>query len=392
MIGISSLPVNAKALSEISSLSVMIVAGDISGDIHASSVVKQLFSDFPGSKIWGIGGPAMQKEGFNALMPFEPFNRMGFVEVFKNLPFFLDAKKKLVREMVTRKPNCLICVDYPGFNMPLLKVAYKLGIPVIWYIAPMVWAWKQKRAVTLARYASHIACIFPFEVQYFSPFTSNVSFVGNPLVEAIEKENGEVLSSEIKATNMAIVPGSRWQEVENTLVPMIDSYKELKKSFPQLQGTISHCGRLPIGFYQNAIKDTDLKISDEPLRTILSRSQIALVTSGTATLETALLGVPLVTAYKTSWINYTLFKNFLKIPYISLPNIIAGERIIPECIQYDMTAQKMAEELRRLLSDQSLYSSTKKRLIGLSNLLGSKKPSLQLSSILKSIVEPSANF
>lgn len=368
-----------------SPLSVMFIAGDVSGDIHASPVVRQFLQDYPGAQIWGIGGPRMQEQSFDAIMPFQPFNKMGFVEVLRNLPFFLNARKKLRSEMAKRKPDCLVCVDYPGLNMLMMKDAHKLGIPVIWYIAPMVWAWKQKRAVTLAQYASHIACIFPFEVKYFSAFTSQVSFVGNPLIEAIE--NDEFTKQEQNGKlHLAIVPGSRWQEVKKTLIPMVQTFQLLKNKFPELQGSISHCADLPLSFYEDVSRNTGLKIVKEPLRALLSRSDLALVTSGTATLEAALLGVPMVSVYKTSWLNYSIFKHVLKIPYISLPNIIAGERVIAECIQNDMTPSVMAKELSDIICNEKKNSFMKSRLGEIKRILGSKKPSTELSLILKNIV------
>lgn len=376
----------SKKNSSGSSFSVMVIAGDVSGDHHASSFVRQFFKNFPDSQIWGIGGPKMQAEGFRTLMPFEPFNKMGFVEVFKNLHFFLKTKKDLVKKMNSLKPDCLVCVDYPGFNMPMMKAAYKAGIPVVWYIAPMVWAWKQNRAKILGKFTSHIACIFPFETSYFSPYTPNVSFIGNPLVEAINDESLKV-SDQSTLSRLAIVPGSRWQEVQNNLTSMVESFKLLKQSFPHLNAVVSYCGNMPISFYEKAIENTGIKIETGPLRDLLSNCDIALVTSGTATLEAALLGVPLVTVYKTSWTNYVIFKRLLKIPYISLPNIIANEKIISECIQNDMNPQKMAEEVSKFLTDRQYYKNVKDKLIALRNLLGSKRPSEQLCSILKKILQ-----
>ena len=186
--------------------SIMFVAGDPSGDKHASFVVKRLKDEVPESDIWGIGGPGMQSAGLRTLMPFEPFNRMGFIEVALHISFFLHAKKQLINEMKKNRPDCLVCVDYPGFNMQLMKAASEMKIPVVWYIAPMVWAWKAKRAQILAENTAHIACIFPFEVCYFKPFTNNVSFVGNPLVEAMNTEQKYQRKNHRTCTKIAIAP------------------------------------------------------------------------------------------------------------------------------------------------------------------------------------------
>lgn len=367
----------------------MIIAGDISGDVHASGVVRELWSDFPEMNIWGIGGPKMQAEGFSALLPFEPFNRMGFLEVISHLPFFLSAKKLVIDEMKSRRPDCLILVDYPGFNMPVMKAAHSLGIPVLWYIAPMVWAWKRKRAEVLGKLATHIACIFPFEVQYFTPFTSSVSFVGNPLMESVSKISGKKDSLDEGEIDLAIVPGSRAQEVKKMLPEMISAYRILKECYPRVKARVSRCGPVSEQFYRDAIRGTDANLFDGNLRELLRRSDLALVTSGTATLETALEGVPMVIAYRTSMVTYHIFKRLLRIPHIGLPNIIAGERIVPECIQEKSDAEQMAAELQGYIENPETYRSTLSRLSGLRDLLGSKKPSREVSDIAGEIIRRS---
>ena len=196
----------------------------------------------------------MQAEGFSALLPFEPFNRMGFLEVISHLPFFLSAKKLVIDEMKSRRPDCLILVDYPGFNMPVMKAAHSLGIPVLWYIAPMVWAWKRKRAEVLGKLATHIACIFPFEVQYFTPFTSSVSFVGNPLMESVSKISGKKDSLDEGEIDLAIVPGSRAQEVKKMLPEMISAYWILKECYPRVKAGFPR-GPVSEQFYRDAIRE-----------------------------------------------------------------------------------------------------------------------------------------
>lgn len=363
--------------------SVLIVAGEPSGDQHASAVVRELRTVFPESKIWGIGGPLMKQEGFEAVFPFEPFNRMGFLEVVSHLPFFLDAKNKLIKMMQRSRPHCLICVDYPGFNMLLMKAANKMGIPVLWYIAPMVWAWKKKRAETLARNAAHIACIFPFEVAYFKPYTKNVSFVGNPLLETNDYKKGKINKSE---PVVAIIPGSRKQEVEKMLNPMIQSYKKLKLKFPSLRGIVSRCRTLPDSMFNNVLSETDLELFSGPLHELLYRSDIAMVTSGTATLETALYGIPMVIAYKTSFISYYIYKSLVKISYIGLPNIIAGEKIVPECIQYEANSEKIANRLGEYLNNDTYFTRTVEELESIRKTLGFYKPSVKVAEIAANLM------
>lgn len=364
---------------------IMFIAGDPSGDIHSAPIIKRIIAEYPGAKVRGIGGPSMQKEGFEPLLPFEPFNKMGYWEVAKHLRFFLNAKSFLIDQLKSNHPDLVICVDYPGFNIPFMKAAKKLGIPVLWYIAPMVWAWKKKRAAVLAEYADHIACIFPFEVDHFKPYTKNVSFVGNPLVEAIDKETQLPGRPKNKAPTVAIVPGSRVQEIEKMLFPMVEAFKIMKQKIPELQVVISKCRGLPDNLFCN-LESEGVSFSSEPLNEIMMRADVAIVKSGTATLETALLGIPHVVVYKTSYISYRILKSFVKINFIGLPNIISGSEIVPECIQENAEPSVIASKLLPFLQSNDLYCGTVKKLTGLKNLLGEKYPSEAVFALIESIL------
>jgi len=375
--------------------SIMFIAGDPSGDEHASWVIARLKTMLPEVEFFGIGGYCMQSKGLKALMPFDSFNVMGIGEVLKHLPFFLKAKYFLKKQLKSKKPLALVCIDYPGLNIPLMKEAYKLKIPVVWYIVPQVWAWKKKRAEILGKYASYIATILPFEKKYFDRYSSCVEFVGHPLVEQLEREG---IKTEKKIgiknkdkINLALVPGSRKQEIENLLCIMIDSAIIIKKQIKNVFVTISKFKGLPDDiFIKNAEKylktfSDSLEICDKPLFDILNNSDCAIVTSGTATLQTALMGVPMVIAYKTSWITYNFFKRMIKIPYIGLPNIIAGEKIVPECIQNNANSEKIATEITKFIYDEKYFTETSEKLLSIRKSLSSKYPSQEVSSAISII-------
>jgi lipid-A-disaccharide synthase len=381
--------------------SVLFVAGDPSGDEHASAVIRRLSSLLPGVRTFGIGGPRMAQAGFEQLLPFEPFNRMGLVEVVRHLPFFLKAKSNLVKVMAERRPSVLVCVDYPGFNIPLMKAAKKLGVPVVWYIAPQVWAWKKNRAETLGRNASYIAVVFPFEEPYFNSYPAPVSFVGHPLVEALAQTEASVLrdASGFDATGpirCALVPGSREQEIRYLLKPMVDACILLKRKHPQFYVVVSKCPGLSNAMFEqeharfSAQFPGAMTISEDPLVSVLSQSDLAVVTSGTATLQTALLGIPMVIAYRTSMLTYSLLKSMVTLPYIGLPNIVAGEKIVPELIQRGATAHAIADEVSRYLESVDLYTATKGKLTALRERLGTKTPSVEVARAIVSLAEKGA--
>jgi lipid-A-disaccharide synthase len=379
-------------------VSVMFVAGDPSGDQHAAAVIRRLRDMLPQVRTLGIGGPSMKEEGFDQLMPFEPFNRMGFAEIVAHLPFFLNAKFRLVKELSSRRPGALVCVDYPGFNIPLMKAAHGLGIPVVWYIVPQVWAWKRKRAAVLGANATHIAVVFPFEEEYFRRYASPVSFVGHPLVElldAIRPAPGAVLRrhpNSAALVRLALVPGSRRQEIVRMLPPMIDAALVLKRRYPALAVTVSTCRGLESDLFAGSVARFEaafpgaLHTSDEPLFNLVSKCDCAIVTSGTATLQTALAGVPLVVAYRTSPLTFSLMKSMVRLPYIGLPNIVAGRPIVPECIQNGVSGERLAQETARFLESKDLYESTNRALVALRGKLGEKKPSQEVAAIIRDIV------
>jgi lipid-A-disaccharide synthase len=371
--------------------SIMFVAGDPSGDQHASAILRRISTLAPGVRCFGIGGPAMQSIGFEPLMRFEDFNRMGLWEVLVHLPFFLTAKKFLKTAMDSNKPKALVCVDYPGLNIPLMKEAHKRGIPVVWYIVPQVWAWKKKRAALLGKYASFIGAVFPFEVDFFKSFAAPVSFVGHPIVEALQQKNidggaDELINRHDPGFTLSLVPGSRRQEVTAILPAMIAAAALLKRQYPNLRVFVSKCHNLPVELYQPACSRTGINVFEGPLGELLERTRYAFVTSGTATLETALAGVPMVIVYRTSALTYGLLKRMVRVPFIGLPNIVAGEKIVPECIQWKATGTELAREMKKYIESPAFYESTVEKLSRLKGLLGGKKPSHEVASAIVSIV------
>jgi lipid-A-disaccharide synthase len=359
----------------------MFIAGEPSGDAAAAAAVRAIKEREPSIRAWGVGGPKMRDAGFEPVLPFEKFNRMGYAEVLPALPFLLGARKKLLKMMAgPRRPDVLVCVDYSGFNMPMMKEARGMGIPVVWYIAPMVWAWKRKRAATLGAQASHIAAIFPFEPQFFSRYAAPATFVGNPLAESLPPVAARKFPG-ASGLRLALIPGSRPQELKNNLNPMVAAAAMLKERFPGISVSVSRFGALRGDGFARA-QAAGFEVFGGPLQTLLQRSDLALATSGTATLEAALLGVPTVVAYRTSRLSYEVYKRLVTINHISLPNIIAGKTIIPELVQSGVTPKNLYREAERLISMPRVWEETAENLTALRAKLGEKKPSEEVADIV----------
>ena len=380
--GYSVLPPTDTKAAQVTDPTVLFIAGDPSGDQHAAQVVAALKRTMPNVRCTGIGGPAMVAAGFEPLMPFEPFNRMGYLEVLLHLPFFLNASRFIKSHIRSTRPACVVCVDYSGFNIPVMKYAHSCGIPVLWYIAPMVWAWKKKRAKVLARYASEICCIFPFEVACFQPYSRNVHFVGNPVVEAM-RVTPPVRKNDVSAQPVvALVPGSRHQEVAKNLSAMVGAFRMLKRRVPGIRAVVSHYHGLPAELYHEAMKEEGLEAFSGTLAELYRKADVGIVTSGTATLEAALAGLPHVIVYKTSPVTYAVFRHFVTISYIGLPNIIAQERIVPECIQDEVHESVLCDKIELFLKDSDLYRSTTDRLLKVREVLGSIRPSVAVAELV----------
>lgn len=375
---------------------IFISAGDPSGDRNSAPLVRSILRTIPGAVCTGLGGPAMERAGFQSRFEFSRFNRMGYVEVLKDLPFFLNAKKKFIRMLELEKPDLLICVDYSGFNTPVMKAAKALGIPVLWYIAPMIWAWKKyKHGPRLGEYASHIATIFPFEVDHWLEFTENVSYVGNPLLEekqlhkTIERESLETK----KRITIAFAPGSRTMEIDRILPEMIRTVELLRQSPYEFRFRVSCTEYLPRELYSDA-EDAGIELCTDGLTELFQSSDIALVTSGTSTLHAALTGIPLLILYKGSWFLYKMVKHLTKnseYTHIGLPNIMSKEEVAREFIQHEMKAEEMVEEILRLVDDPEYFAERSARAESLRNEFGAKVPSKEMIPIIEQLIRENKN-
>lgn len=358
-----------------------IISGERSGDLHGSNLVKALKNEDTGAEIRGWGGSLMQVAGADIVVNYASLAFMGFWEVAKNLGTIRKYLKFCKQDILAYKPDVLILIDYAGFNLRIAKFAKKNNIRVFYYISPKVWAWKQSRALKIKASVDKMFVILPFEKSFYDKYDYKVDYVGNPLLDSVREfqANERFLSENHLGGKpiIAILPGSRRQEIENILATMLG----IASQFPDHQFIIAGVDNLPREFYGSVVGKENIEIIFNQTYDLLANAQAALVTSGTATLETALFEVPQVVCYKTSKISYLIAKALIKVKYISLVNLVAEKEVVKELIQDDLNPVKLAEELRKILAGagraQQLEAYKK-----IKRALGNKKTSENLARLI----------
>ncbi len=338
---------------------ILISAGEASGDIHAAAVTAAIKKLDSTAEVFGMGGDALRNAGGEVLWDIKDHGVMGFVEVIRKLPDLFRLRNAFARVMDERKPDCLVVVDYPGFNMKLAKLAHDKGIPVVSYIAPSAWAWNKGRAKNVAKIVDKVACIFPFEYDVYKEAGAPVEFVGHPLLDIVHPQMQRVEAEQWAGKQpgkklVLIMPGSRLMEIEKMLPTLLAGAKLLKEQMPDVQFAMPRAGTIPLTMLQEKIvaSGLDVKITEGYNYDLFSVADLALATSGTVTLEAALCGLPSVIVYRTSALNAFIARLVINIPNIGLPNIVAGKTILPELLQEDFTPQKLAQTAKELLAPE----------------------------------------
>ncbi|MDP8238101.1 MAG: lipid-A-disaccharide synthase [Candidatus Hatepunaea meridiana] len=351
---------------------ILIISGEVSGDLHAAPVVFELKKLKSELAFWGTGGHQMSETGVELLAHIDDLAVMGFSDIPKMLPRLSRLRKTILKQVASRKTQLVILVDYPGFNLNLAKVLKGIDNPpkILYYIAPQVWAWRSGRIRKMSRVVDRLAVVFPFEVELFRAEGIKVDFVGHPLLDELGDyltptvNHGGMTTNPISAVSpprltavsdkplLALLPGSRVQEIKRHLPIMVNAALRLRETIPNLKAAIGCAPNLDKRLYEDIIGDSSWIELHNDSRDLLLEADAAAVCSGTATLETALMGTPQVVVYHTSTLNYLIAKTFVHLKNIALVNVVAGKRIVPELIQYDLTPQNLTRELKELLSDK----------------------------------------
>lgn len=352
-----------------------IIAGEASGDLHGSNLIRAILKEDQHAEVRCWGGDMMEAAGAVLVKHYRDLAFMGFVEVLKNLRTIFKNLKACKQDILQYQPDVIILIDYPGFNLRIAAWGKKAGFKIVYYIAPQVWAWKENRVKSMRKYIDKLLVILPFEKDYFqNKWNWEVEYVGHPLVEVVDKFNNNPTPLQLNYPPsdpankgfIALLPGSRKQEISKKLPVML----EVSKAFPHYTFVVAKAPGMEDAFYHNFISAyKNVTTVQAQTYALLHSSQAALVTSGTATLETALFGVPEVVCYKGSPISYVIAKRVIKVKYISLVNLIMDRALVKELIQDEMTVANCSAELKRLLTDAGAREQLDADYKALKNLL-----------------------
>jgi len=356
---------------------IMIIAGELSGDIHGADLVRELRYRDPNLAFSGLGGPNMAAQGVSLYEDMTQLAVIGFVEIFRH--FF--QIKKLFNLVLTQchkqRPDAVILIDYPGFNLRLAKALRRRGIKVLYYIAPKAWAWKERRVEMIKKYVDRLLIIFAFEKSFYAKHGYAADFVGNPLLDHIRVTSSRhdfLLANGLNpnAPTIGLIPGSRKNEIRTLLPIMLAAAKIIRNRIPRAQFLISQAPHLNESLLAQFRQDPSIPsaVIKDDFHNCIHACDICLTTSGTATLETAILKKPMVIIYKTAWLTALLARLLLKIRWVGLPNIIAGKTIVPECIQNDATPEKITRTLLAVYSDPFKMETTINALNDVTSALG----------------------
>jgi lipid-A-disaccharide synthase len=371
---------------------VMIMSGEASGDLHGANLARELWKQEPSMVIYGVGSKQMQGAGVRMLADAKEISVVGITEVLTHLGVIYRVYAALKRFLKRERPDLLILIDFPDFNIMLGKAAQKLGIPVLYYISPQVWVWRKGRIKTIARLVKAMIVVFPFEVPFYEKAGVDVRFVGHPLTDVVQSELTKeraksVFGLDASRRTIALLPGSRKSELTHLLPDMLAAAKILSTRFQDLQFILPVAPTLDQHFLRSFIEQcgVPVRMIEGRVYDVLRASDAAIVTSGTATLETGLMAIPMVIVYRVSAITYSILSRLVHsgLKHVGLVNIVADERLVPELIQEELTPQHMADAIARMLTDPVYYDQIRVGLERVRKRLGDAGASARAASVVR---------
>ncbi len=372
---------------------ILMVAGEVSGDLHGAYLMEAILHIDPEVQFFGIGGERLERMGMKLLYHSQSLSVVGITEVLLKIRSIMKALRGLKQSLDQERPDLVILIDFPDFNLRLAKIAHRKGIPILYYISPQVWAWRPKRVKLIAQWVKKMVVLFPFEVPFYEAAGVDVEWVGHPLLDIVKP----TLSKEIafqrfgldpKQRTIALLPGSRMHEVKRLLPPLLASAQLLQKESPDLQFIIP----LAPGILQGTLSpwmrniSVPLKVVEGWTYDVMNISELLITASGTATLEAAILGKPMVIVYKVSLFSYWVGRALIQVDHIGLVNLVAGKEIAPELIQNEVNSQRVAEEALRILRDPILRRRMTESMTGVRQSLGEPGAAQRAAGIVTSML------
>ena len=366
---------------------VLVIAGEPSGDLHGAGVIRQLKKASPDCMVYGIGGDKMAAEGMELVYHIRELSVMGFWEVIQHLPLIRSVEATLESLLKVRRPDVVLLIDYPGFNLRFARAVKKAGVKIVYYISPQVWAWNSGRVKKMKELVDKMLVVFPFEVDIYRKEGIDVEFVGHPLLEEISepqerKEFCKRYGFEEGKPVLGLFPGSRKQEIERIFPVMIGAARILHRS-AGVQIAVGVSSILDFDFMKSFLRDDfPVQLIQHATHDIMKNSDVAMVTSGTATLETGFFRTPMVVVYKTSMLTYLIGRMLVQIKNIGLVNIVLGKRVVPELLQWNVTPQKLSRETLRILQDKDVHQKISNDLALVREKLGTVGASARVAKVI----------
>ncbi|MCU0453094.1 MAG: lipid-A-disaccharide synthase [Bacteroidetes bacterium] len=345
---------------------IMMIAGEASGDLHGAGVVREIKRREPDAEIYGVGGDKMIHEGLKAIYHIRELSFMGFVEVVRHLPVIRGIRFTLEQIIVLRRPDVVVLIDYPGFNLRFAAIAKKHGIKVAYYVSPQVWAWHRSRVKEMRKLVDKMLVLFPFEVDVYRAEGIDVEFVGHPLLESAVSQMEDLDFRKRFALDpdkpiLALLPGSRRQEIEQIFPAMLQAGKAIARE-RNMQLAIGVAPTFEERYFRSMYPTGEIPLIKGATYELMDHASFALVTSGTATLETALFATPMFVLYRTSWLTYLIGRMLVTVKNIGLVNIVAGKKIVPEFIQHRVAVRPLVREALSLLGDEKRMEAMRTEL------------------------------
>ena len=376
---------------------VLIIAGEASGDLHGANLVRELKQQDPSLEVFGVGSRRMRDAGVTLLADAAEISVVGATEVLTHLGAIYHVYATLRQFLREERPDLVVLIDFPDFNILVGRKAKALGVPVLYYISPQVWAWRKGRARTIAKLVKAIMVLFPFEVDLYRVAGADVRFVGHPLVDVVRSDHTREQARELFGLapgrrTVALLPGSRRKEIEHLLPDMLGAARILRERFPDLQIILPVAPTLSREEIEGQVEQSGVpvRVVDGQVYDVLRASDAAIVASGTATLETGLMAVPMVIVYRVSRLSYLIGRMIVDVKNIGLVNIVAGRTVVPELVQDEVSPERIADAVTPLLSDPERHRSVTGELLRVRSLLGEGGASRRAAAVVREFLGATA--